>query len=294
VGLLDSFLFPSKIGLFGNQFRQQGFFLFLHLLAFSVFAKKELLQKTPLWLLLSFLLLQVAGIFYFSPNAVGRAYGFLGEPNALAAVAVFSLPLLFLPQMRKQLLLPGILLCAIILFASGSRSGLVAAGIESAILLLAQKYQSKLRLIFYGCIVAYVLFILATLLLSSPQESRIEIWHAAFVGFLSHPLIGGGFGNIETTLHTSSQTFASFISARYVDSSHNIFLDMLLQTGILGFCAFSVLIFDSFKTFLRKKQIISLALFSGMLVVLSFNPGSVWELVVFWYFVGEGLSSSTA
>ena len=291
ITFLDLFLFPSNISFFGNQFRQQGVFLFLHLLLFSLFAKQFIFETVPGWLVFVFLLLQGVGVFIFPSNDVGRSYGFLGEPNALAATVVFAVPLLFLPLVKKELLFFGCALSGIILFASGSRSGIVAVLLEVLFLLLARKFPRKVGVVFVFCLALFFTFLLSTFFLSDPHESRLEIWHAAFLSFLSHPLIGGGIGNVELLLHNTSLQFASFISARYVDSSHNIFLDMLVSLGGIGFLAFAVLVFSSFRSYLQKKEYIYVAMLFGMVVALSFNPGSVWELVVFWYLIGNGLGS---
>ncbi|MDP3941157.1 MAG: O-antigen ligase family protein [bacterium] len=292
IPFLDLFLFTSGVSFFGNPFRQQGAFLFFHLLLFSLFAKRFLFAAIPSWLVFGFLFLQAAGVILFPSNDVGRSYGFLGEPNAFAATSVFVVPLLFLPRVKKELLFFGATLSAIILLASGSRSGLIAVLLEVLFLLFVRRFPKKVGVSFTVCVVLFVVFLVSTLFLSDPHESRVEIWRAAFLSFLSHPLIGGGVGNIELLLHKASLQFASYISVRYVDSSHNIFLDMLVSLGGIGFLAFVILLFFSFRTYLLRKEFVSVAMLLGMVVVLSFNPGSVWELVVFWYLVGSGMGEA--
>lgn len=292
--LLSMFLFPTPIAFFGNQFRLQGLFLFWHLLLFSLFAKHYLLQKVSPKFLVLFLLVQVGGVFFFGANDAGRAYGFLGEPNALASVAVFALPLLFINRGKRVFISLGVVLAAIILLTSGSRSGVIAAFLEMLFLFLAQKFPKRVVPIFICSALLFAAFLSITFFYSDPHESRVEIWHAALLAFIAHPVIGGGVGNAEVLLHQGSLQFASFLSARYVDSSHNIFLDVLIQLGIIGFLAFLSLLVISFRTFIKSKNIVSTSILIGMIVVLSFNPGSVWELVVLWYLIGSGVTQSTS
>jgi O-antigen ligase len=122
---------------------------------------------------------------------------------------------------------------------------------------------------------------------SDLHESRLEIWHASFISFSQHPLIGGGFGNIDTLIHAGTKTYASFISAHYVDSAHNIFLDFALQGGLIGLFAFCSLVVTAFVSVFRKKRYMEFTMLLGFLVVLSFNPASVWTLVVFWFLIGQ-------
>lgn len=285
-------LFPSKVAFFGNPFRLQGVFLFWHLLLFCVFAKKHLFQNLPAWVVFVFLLAQVSGIFFFAPNTALRTYSFLGEPNAFAAVGAFGLPLLFVNRRKKEIFYLGLACIALIIFSSGSRSGLIAVAVEGVFLLLAKRFPHQLLRVFLICCGSSLLFLVSPFFTSDLHESRVEIWRSASIAFLENPIIGGGVGNVEILLHDASNQFASFISARYVDSSHSIFFDVLLQLGIVGLAAFLALIFLAFRSFFRTKNSAMISLLLGMIVVLSFNPASVWELVVFWYVIGEGVSTS--
>jgi len=108
------------------------------------------------------------------------------------------------------------------------------------------------------------------------------------LSFLHNPIIGGGFGNIDTLIHKESLMFASYISQRYVDSSHNIFLDILIQSGLVGIGAFLYLVAKSFITFLSHRDTVAISLLLGFVTILSFNPVSIWILLVFWYLIGQG------
>ena len=290
ISVLDLIFFRTPLSFFGNSFRLQGIFLFWHLLLFSIFADKNVLQHIGAKALICLLLVQLSGDFLFGVNVAGRSFGFLGEPNSLAAVALVVFPLLFVQKNSKKLVFFCYLLLTVLLIISGSRSGVMGFIIQAFFLLFSYRFPARLTQI----TVASFLLVLATLLtpffLSNIHESRVEIWYAAVRSFLSHPVIGGGFGNIDLLLHEQSLLFASFISARYVDSSHNILLDMVVQSGIVGAGAFFLLLFSAFRFFCQKKYIVHTALLIGLLTVLFFNPVSVWVLLFFWYLLGQGIS----
>ncbi len=289
ISVLDLIFFRTPLSFFGNSYRLQGIFLFWHLLLFSIFADKNVLQHIGAKALTCFLIIQLCGDFFFGVNVVGRSFGFLGEPNSLAAVALVVFPLLFMQKNSKKLVLFCFLLLTVLLIISGSRSGVMGFVIQAFFLFFSYRFPAKLSRI---TVISFLL-VLATHLtpyfLSNIHESRVEIWYAAVLSFLAHPIIGGGFGNIDLLLHEQSLRFASFISARYVDSSHNIVLDMIVQSGIIGVGAFFLLLWNASMDFYKKKNIVQTALLLGLLTVLLFNPVSVWVLLVFWYLLGQGI-----
>lgn len=289
ISFVDLIFFQTQYSFFGNTFRLQGIFLLWHLMLFSIFADKNVLRHVSAVPVLIFLVIQLCGDFFFGVNDVGRSFGFLGEPNSLASVALFTLPLLFVKKNKKLVLAICLLLLSVVLIISGSRSGIMGFIIQCFFLFAVFRFPRR-----YGAILSFsFLFVGLTLLTpflaSNIHESRVEIWHAALLSFLHNPVIGGGFGNIDLLIHKESLTFASFISARYVDSSHNIFLDILIQSGVLGLGAFLWLILRSITVFYRNRDTVFIALMLGFVTILSFNPVSVWVLVVFWYLVGQGI-----
>jgi hypothetical protein len=88
---------------FGNVFRGQGVLLLWALLLFSIsisMTKVKMLPRFGIYLLL--VLQLVAAVFIEGKDA--RAIGTIGEPNALAAFAIFFWPFLFLNTDKKTTL----------------------------------------------------------------------------------------------------------------------------------------------------------------------------------------------
>lgn len=78
------------------------------------------------------------------------------------------------------------------------------------------------------------------------NSGRIKIWHESFVFALKHPL-GVGFGNFIVSLKDPSgrayEDVAGEINQRYnlpqrYVSAHNLYLQILVEAGILGLVVF--------------------------------------------------------
>lgn len=291
--LIDLVFFPSPTAFFGNPFRLQGIFLLWHLLAFSILSNVipdligDLDSRLPITIYILSLVLLLITAISFGGNENGRAIGTLGEPNALAATAAFFLPFLF--GQKNLIKILGFIFALIIIFLSGSRSGLIAIGVESVFLLLKEIVKLSVAKSF---ILAFILFILS---LSLPLienggwfENRSVIWQTAFVAGLKSPVLGWGFGNIETALHQTSVEMKNLVQHQFIDSAHNIFLDFWVQGGVVGLISLLLIIFFSIKNLIAKSKLLELTIFLGLITVMSFNPVSVVTLVAFWWVVGQG------
>src|SRR6266849_3657777 len=70
------------------------------------------------------------------------------------------------------------------------------------------------------------------------ELSRLAIWAGAGLIFLSHPVAGIGYGNFKNVLAaTINVTEGSMLDA------HNLYMELLAETGVLGFIAFFILAF---------------------------------------------------
>jgi hypothetical protein len=282
---------------FGNVFRLQGVFLLWNLIAFAVLSSLIELKFMSVLPWIAIILL-FTSTFLFGGNLSGRAVGTLGEPNALAGVAVFLWPFLYF--LKKHKFLPKILfliltfgLPAVIIFLSGSRSGIVAFLLQIFFIILAK--SKKFSLGKTVCIIVFLLILSYSLPFIEKVgrfESRSDVWKTAIAAGFEHPLSGGGFGNTDSLIHTASLTITNNIRYQFVDSSHNIFIDWFVQGGLLGLSLLLFLTIRTIQTFIKSKNIFYLTLMFGLLTVLSFNPASVVMLVAFWWTIGQGLINS--
>ncbi len=287
--LIDLIFFKTSISLFGNQFRLQGIFLLWNFLLLAILSSLIPVQvpKTSWLIILLLIELVISLILGFTLD--GRIIGTLGEPNALASCIVFLFPfILFSPKSIKSLKIAGFAVALLILFLTGSRSGLIAFSIELIAFFLStiQKINIKKISIFLFVIILISLVLPFFDKETSLLENRKEIWKVSFSAGLTKPLFGFGFGNIEYALHSQAQKINSPIQYIYVDSSHNIILDWWIQGGLIGLITFCFLILSTIFNFVRKKEIIYITTFLGLLVTLLFNPGSVIALLELWWLIG--------
>ena len=267
-----------------------------HLLVFAlVTASLKLPQKTSLLALTSLTALFVMTLIS-GQNLAGRAIGTLGEPNALAATAVFLLPFAFFSK-NLPLKVSGVLFTLTIVLFSGSRSGFVGFTIEGIFIMLRVfKLAIKPATIFTLLLLVLSLilpFIEAKTRSNLPQfrfENRVEIWQASFYSGFTSPIYGHGFGKIKKVLNPASVELNNNVQYQFVDSSHNIFLDFWVQGGIIGILILTSLLALSIKGMLAKDKVLELTALIGVLTALSFNPASVSSLVALWWLISRGFS----
>lgn len=287
--IYDIFLLRTPLTLFGNQFRGQGIILLWHLiLFFSISSNFPYKRLSSYWYALVLAATFIGSLFLGNSN-VGRSSGTLGEPNALAAFVVFLWPFLFFAPIHrygKYVRISCLVLSLIIIFLSGSRSGLIAFIIQTTFY-LSLKLNKNLRLS-----LALGLFLIgASHLLpmfeTVAYENRSVIWRTAFNAGFNHPFAGGGFGNAELLLRRVIEREHNSLIGYYVDSSHNIFLDWWVQGGLIGVGILAGLFIFAIKNFYTRKATFELILMLGLLTVFSLNPLSVVSLIHLWWLIGQ-------
>lgn len=292
---IDLIFFKTSISFFGNAYRLQGIFLLWHLIVFAWLSSQiNIKNSSYLFPVIAFSLLFIS-TFVFGTNQAARFVGALGEPNSLAGVVIFLWPFIyFVPKeyLSKQIIIRIICFISmgIILILSGSRSGLIAFGIQ-AIFLLMNKFKFSIKKSVIICLILLICsYLLPFVDRGKLREDRFEIWQTAVVAGWQHPILGGGFGNTEKLINQGALQLGNSIRFQFVDSSHNIFLDWWVTGGIVGFLLLLMLLKQAFASFIFSKNINMIVLLLGVLTILSFNPVSVVILIQFWWLIGQGFS----
>jgi putative inorganic carbon (HCO3(-)) transporter len=90
--------------------------------------------------------------------------------------------------------------------------------------------------------------------LDHSAETRLVLWDDAIEVFKSSPLIGTGY-NTYAYMHRNKGAFGG---TAYYEDTHNIYVKVLLETGLLGFLLFAWLLaktfFTGFRLFWRAKD----------------------------------------
>jgi O-antigen ligase len=101
--------------------------------------------------------------------------------------------------------------------------------------------------------------------------SRLAIWDGAFAVFAQSPLLGTGFGNLRSLMGGLLN-----LPDGWTGDAHNLYLELLAETGLIGFVVFGLLIVLALRTALRQfhnaqndfAKMIALAVFAAICGVL--------------------------
>jgi putative inorganic carbon (HCO3(-)) transporter len=189
-------------------------------------------------------------IFDSTGSWTGRITSFLFHFNSLAgylnAVIPFALGVAVLGKRRPVRWLGFICLATSLaaLYLTSSRGGLAACGAIAlfALCCLAPRRTTALVLVAAILVAALIAWPL------TPKESahaarlkgvddftrdsRVALWGAAAVIFLEHPILGAGFGTYRFLFHRLIPGIRDDLDA------HNLYLQTLAETGIIGFLIF--------------------------------------------------------
>jgi hypothetical protein len=290
---------PSQQNLFGNVFRLQGTILFWHFLLLAIIAQNIWFRLKEKYIYMSALLAVVAGSLVFGSNSAGRWVGSLGEPNALGAVVVLIFPFVFLSFKSIWVKILSVLLALFVINFTESRSAFIGMGLELFLLMVIKISKGKYIL---ASIITMIVLILSLGLpildriyflktntnpLNYRFEDRAEIWNVAGLAGLESPIIGSGIESIQEKIHRTAQKINVNAQYQVIDSSHNLLFDYWIWGGSIGLFMILTLVILTIKNLSKKKMLIELAVFIGLLTVLSFNPTTVPVLAGFWWIIGR-------
>jgi len=187
----------------------------------------------------------------------GRATSFLGSDNSLAAYLNLVLPFAlacYVLGKGKWKRLGGWTfgLGCVALVTTQSIGGTVAffSILVLAIFCFARSRTKKLALLAALCVLGYLFYVLRPILnpahteeaIGSDAAGRLLLWITAWNYFVHSPLIGVGWGNF-----TDLYGFDIPILQPGMYAAHNTYLQLLAETGLLGFVAFFSLVVQSWR-----------------------------------------------
>lgn len=152
----------------------------------------------------------------------------------------------------------------------------------------------------------------------SSNAGRIAIWKNTLKFWLDHPFLGAGFGNFVITLDSSGndpqasyqqlaqQKVAAYNLPKQYVTAHNLYLDFLAETGILGLAAllyYFRAVLAAFWKFFRKHYLfaedgevflaVNLGLYVLWLLAYSFVDGTLLnDRVLIYFFISLAVSGS--
>lgn len=178
-------------------------------------------------------------------GVITRIYSTLFNPNIFAAYLSMNLSfgLARFRTFKEDILLSAnIILASICLLLTYSRGGFAA--FAAAMLALFLLKERKKGIVIYFAVMAAAFFMmnsvggayragLEAVYMDSSSLYRLEIWKAAVRMFLNSPIFGNGIGTTWYYLSSGSDKLY-----KYILHSHNIYLQVAAEMGIVGVLAF--------------------------------------------------------
>lgn len=182
-----------------------------------------------------------------------RIYSTLRNPNIFAGYLTFNLSfaVAYFSKNRADIYASiNIMLSTLCLILTYSRGGFIAFIAAMLVVTILSKdikvgaYLVVVTMMYYSYNTIGTLDRASLGMLSSDSSSlyRMEIWKESIKLFYHNILLGSGLGSVMKYLSYSSDKLIGFIA-----HSHNIYLHVLAETGILGFLAFCYLAFTNAK-----------------------------------------------
>jgi O-antigen ligase len=203
-------------------------------------------------------------------NGEGRFQGGAGDPNYLAAVLVPAIMLagglaVWRSVPRRTLLALATAVIAVGLAATQSRGGLIGAGVCACVALVIWRGRRGLILALIGlAALATVSFFVANpaawarIQEANQGSGRVDIWKVAWRVVHDHPLNGVGIAQFPQvsphyTLQPGALRFVGLIVEKHI-VVHNLYLQLWVETGIVGLLLFLGVIWASLAGAVRAAR----------------------------------------
>lgn len=278
VGVADVFGMNLWKSFWSNFERMEGYITILHLLAYFVVAGSVLASEKlwKLFLQVSVgasVIVSYYGLLQFfgqaSVNQGGvRLDSFLGNATYLAAYLLFNVFFaLILMAREKGWLMRSIygaviVLNMIVMYNTGTRGsvlGLIGGGLVAALLIAIFEKSDRRRRAVAASFVGVIVVVVGGFLLvknsdfvqKSPvlsrfasislyevkTQARAYIWPMAIEGFKEKPILGWGQENFNYIFNANYDP-RMYGQEQWFDRAHNVLLDWLVASGILGLMAY--------------------------------------------------------
>jgi O-antigen ligase len=231
-------------------------------------------------------------------------YSTFGEFTAITLL-FFCLPQFGLETLKiSKLIIFNSILILGGLILTFNRSSFLAVGLPSAHS-LARGSKAMLIIILLLCIgiIAFIPHSRESALSDSKSADvstgRIELWKIAYEHILDHPILGNGLGSFKSIVTAQE---ISGLPDKGVGDWHNQYIQLYMESGLVGIGLFGSLLFQSLRSFFslrlntnsNDKRLIGwggIYLIAGIMILSCFEVflSSPSSNIVFWCVLGYGI-----
>ena len=250
-------------------------------------------------------------------NIENRAEGLSGGANTAARYFLYGIILLFYlesesknSQLIRIVEIFCIALLAIALIFTESRSGLILLIIFAFLQLLPMFSKKKKSVLLIIILLATIFFLIGKTALSTLQFNnvigsiingsdtvgyRYTLWNAGIKMTFDHPFIGVGIGKFGDYLPYYWPVSKTILA----NTAHNTYIEVLAETGIIGFIIFASLLVASFLKYIKnikESNKPSASIYTTWLIILivlligSFTKGDTIDKFL-WFLLGLDIQS---
>lgn len=216
---------------------------------------------------------------WFSRSSFSFA-GVYKDPNYVMAFIAPSIAIAFIKAVNarnnRSRLLNGLFLIisALSIFATGSRSPMLVMVVFFILyFFIPSKMGIKKKISIVSCgiliVVAALIFVKKNYsiqalqrLISGSDDPRWKLWESALTVFKEHPILGGGMSAASTVSHRNIGR-----------DSHNVYLDILCNSGIIGTTFFVMFVWMSCLKTTKQNRVFIYSMFATFMLPMFFING---------------------
>ncbi|MEK7596871.1 MAG: O-antigen ligase family protein [Patescibacteria group bacterium] len=323
IGLADVFGQGPWKSFWSNFERMEGYITTLHLFAYfltagSMLSTEKIWKRFLEWSLWSSLLMSLYGLLQLmgkvTINQGGvRLDGKFGNATYLAIYLIFNIFFALILIYRDKKLWKSIvyglivLLHLVVLYYTATRGailGVIGGVLSSALIIfIFDRHDKKMRVVAGSVAGAIILIVLGFIMArdtafvnDSPVLSRLGaisindtktqarayIWPMAWKGFKEHPVLGRGQENFNYVFNANYDP-RMYAQEQWFDHTHNIILDWLVASGLLGLLAYLSLYVSAVYLLWKRARdcaFVEKALFTGLGGAYFFHNLFVFDNIV--------------
>jgi hypothetical protein len=280
--------------LLGNYYRADGLLVLLQLVCFAFALGLNIKNIDRYKLAMSIF---VSGIF-------SSIWNNFGQPNYLVGFLLVTIPFGFYILAQSENLLVklftylGISFSWYVIYTLDSYVGLFGAFAAPVILILFANRSKVSKLLLIPLLIGLSVTIYSWYgeIANKPEyvaESRFRIYRNLFVAGLNRPVLGYGWSNVDYAFKGIEWPM-KFNDDIYVDRAHMLFLDIFINTGLIGLAVYIVFLITLFINVAKNDSAWRVVILISLVMYLihsQTNITSISQDFTFWLIVGLNLLS---